>query len=308
MSQDPHSRLQGISAFVHAVDAGSFTAAAARMGLSKSAVGKSVGRLEESLGTRLLARTTRSLNLTAEGQTYYRSCLRVLDELGSVEALLASHRQEAAGLLRVSLPVSFGQRWVMPVLHEIAQRHPKVSLEASFADRRVDLIEEGVDLVVRLGDPGDQANLVGRRIGVNRSVLCASPAYLAAKGRPQSLDELESHDCIAFARDGRPLPWLLANAKGHRINVNIKPRHTISHADALRDAALAGLGLAYLSTWLAADGLRTGRLECVLTPESIDDMPIYVLWPRSRDLAPKVRVAVDALVKAFLPIPPWERA
>jgi DNA-binding transcriptional LysR family regulator len=117
MSQDPHSRLQGISAFVHAVDAGSFTAAAARMGLSKSAVGKSVGRLEESLGTRLLARTTRSLNLTAEGQTYYRSCLRVLDELGNVEALLASHRQEAAGLLRVSLPVSFGQRWVMPVLH-----------------------------------------------------------------------------------------------------------------------------------------------------------------------------------------------
>jgi DNA-binding transcriptional LysR family regulator len=162
--------------------------------------------------------------------------------------------------------------------------------------------------VVRLGDPGDQANLVGRRIGVNRSVLCASPAYLAAKGRPQSLDELESHDCVAFARDGRPLPWLLANAKGHRVNVNIKPRHTISHADALRDAALAGLGLAYLSTWLAADGLRTGRLECVLTPESIDDMPIYVLWPRSRDLAPKVRVAVDALVKAFLPIPPWERA
>lgn len=307
MNRDPHSDLQGISAFVHAVETGSFTAAAARMGLSKSAIGKSVARLEERLGARLLDRTTRSLNPTAEGQVYYRSCLAVLEELASAEALLASRHREASGLLRLNLPVSFGRHCVMPVLRDVASRHPKLALDVSFADRRVDLVEEGIDLVVRLGEPGDHASLTGRRIGVQRSILCASPDYLRMRGRPQSFDDLEKHDCIAFARDGRPLPWLLADASGTLVTVKIRPRHTISHGDALRDATLGGMGLANLSTWLAAEDIRAGRLETVLTPIPIEDMPIHVLWPGSRNLAPKARVVVDALASAFVPIPPWDK-
>jgi DNA-binding transcriptional LysR family regulator len=156
MSLYLHSHLQGISAFVHAVETGSFTAVAARMGVSKSATGKSVARLEERLGVRLLDRTTRSLSLTAEGQAYYRSCLKVLEELSTAETLLASRKQAVSGTLRVNLPVSFGRLWIMPVLIEVADQNPDLELDVSFTDRRVDLVEEGIDLAVRFGDPGDQ--------------------------------------------------------------------------------------------------------------------------------------------------------
>jgi DNA-binding transcriptional LysR family regulator len=301
VSLNIHSHLQGISAFVHAVETGSFTAAAARMGVSKSATGKSVARLEERLGIRLLDRTTRSLNLTAEGQAYYQSCLKVLEELNAAETLLASRKRVVSGTLRINLPISFGRLCVMPVLNEVADRNPDLNLDISFTDRQVDLVEEGIDLVVRLGDPGDHASLIGRRIGTQRSIICAAPAYLNRRGRPTSVEELVKHDCLAFAKDGRPLPWAISGPDGLVRPFVIQPRHTVSHGEALRDATVNGLGLAYLSTWLAADDLRSGRLEVVPIATPAEDVPITALWPRSRDLAPKVRVVVDALVKAFMP-------
>jgi DNA-binding transcriptional LysR family regulator len=307
MSADPHSHLSGIAAFVHSVEAGSFTAAAARMGLSKSAIAKNVARLEERIGTRLLDRTTRSLGLTTEGRSYYESCLKVLAELSSAEALLAARQHDVSGLLRVSLPVSFGPRWVMPVLLDLARQHPGLDLVVSFTDRHVDLVEDGIDLVVRLGEPGDMASVIGRKIGVQRSLLCASPAYLNERSRPRTPADLAGHDCIAFARDGRALPWLLLDEGGKLVSVRVKPRHTVSHGEALREATLSGAGLAYLSTWLAASDLRAGRLEAVLTAAGVDDMPMHILWPRARDMAPKVRVVVDELVRRFLPVPPWDR-
>jgi len=304
MSRNLHSHLQGISAFVHAVETGSFTAAAARMGVSKSATGKSVARLEERLGIRLLDRTTRSLNLTVEGQTYYRSCLKVLEELNTAEALLAARKRVVSGTLRINLPISFGRLCVMPVLKEVADSNPDLNLDISFADRQVDLVEEGIDLVVRLGDPGDHASLIGRRIGAQHSIICAAPAYLDRRGRPTSVEHLGNHDCLAFARDGRPLPWAVSDPDGNVRSFVIQPRHTISHGEALRDATVNGLGLAYLSTWLAANDIRSGRLEIVPIPTPAEDVPITALWPRSRDLAPKIRVVVDALVEAFIPTYP----
>lgn len=308
MNPDPHSHLSGIAAFVHSVEAGSFTAAAARIGLSKSAVAKNVARLEERIGARLLDRTTRRLGLTAEGQTYYESCLKVLAELSNAEAFLATRRQKVSGLLRVSLPVSFGPRWIMPILLDVVRQHPTLDLDVSFTDRHVNLVEDGIDLVVRLGDPGDMASLIGRKIGVQRSLLCASPAYLDARGRPQTPADLADHDCIAYARDGRALPWVLLNEDGKQVSVRVKPRHTVSHGEALHQAALSGAGLAYLSTWLAAPDLRSGRLEAVLTAPGVEDMPMHVLWPKVRDMTPKVRVVVDEIIKGFGSVLPWERS
>jgi DNA-binding transcriptional LysR family regulator len=302
-----HSQLHGILAFVHAVETGSFTAAARRMGLSKSATGKSVARLEERLGTRLVERTTRSLNLTAEGQAYYRSCLKVLEELSAAETLLTSRRRTVSGTLRLNVPVSFGRLCVMPVLVRVADQNPALELDISFTDRRVDLIEEGIDLAIRLGDPGDQASLIGRRIGSQRPLICAAPSYLDRRGRPRSAEALRDHDCLAFAKDGRPLPWGIIASDGSRGPFVIRPRHTVSHGEALRDATLKGMGLAYLPTWLAADDIRDGRLEVVPIPTPAEDAPITALWPRSRDLAPKVRAVVNALIAAFTPIPPWDR-
>jgi DNA-binding transcriptional LysR family regulator len=307
MALDPISHLQGISAFVHSVNAGSFAAAGSRMGLTQSAVGKSVARLEARLGVRLLERTTRTLSMTAEGQAYYQSCLKVLEELGSVEALLASRHREVSGRLRVNLPISFGRRWVMPELRTLASLYPKLTLDVSFTDRVVDLIEEGVDLVVRMGDPGDQASLMGRRIASQEWVLCGAPRYLDRRGRPQHVAEIEQHDCLVYMRDGRYLPWRIVDTNGETEVAKFEPRHVISHGEALRDAALAGMGLAYLPTWMIAADCRAGRLEAVMTLRPVAGSPIHVLWPRTRELVPKVRAAVDALVDAFLPLPPWDR-
>lgn len=301
------SDLIGISAFVQTVDAGSFTAAADRVGLSKSAVGKSVARLEAQLGVRLLERTTRTLSLTTEGQSYYQLCTRILAELEEAETHLASTRHEVSGRLRVSLPVSFGPRWVMPILVALAGEHPKLSLDVSFTDRRVDLVDEGYDLVVRLGDPGDQASLLGRRLGALRPLLCAAPAYIAAHGRPRTVSDLARHQCIGYARHSRPVPWVLPDGAGRLTPAPVEWRHMVGHGEALREAVVAGLGVGYLSTWLAADDIRAGRLVAILNDTPFETGPITALWPKSRQLSPKVRTAIDALAQAFVPTPPWDQ-
>jgi len=301
------ARLQGITVFVQVVEAGSFTAAARNIGVSKSAVGKSVATLEARLGVRLLDRTTRRLGLTSEGANFHQSCLRVLAELDEAEARAASRRQTVAGTLRVSLPVSFGRRWVMPVLHGLAREHPQLSLDVSFTDRLVDLVDENIDLAIRLGDPGNSAFLSARRLGAQDSLICGAPGYLAKRGYPTSIADLASHDCITFAQGGHRLPWRLIDADGHLVEVKVKGRHTISDGDALRDAAIDGLGLVYGSTWLLADALRQRQLKAVLLPCNVAGPPIHALWPVTRALAPKIRAAVDALVGAFTPIAPWNK-
>ena len=300
------SRLQGITVFVQVVDAGSFTAAATRIGLSKSAVGKSVATLEERLGVRLLDRTTRRLALTAEGADFYQSCLRMLAELDEAESRAASRRREVSGTLRVSLPVTFGRRWVMPVLCNLARQHPKFTLDVTFADRAVDLLEENIDLAVRLGDPGNSSSLSARYLGSQRIVTCGAPAYFAEHGAPVSIDDLASHDCITFGQGGYVLPWKLPGSEVRSVDVKIKGRHTISDGDALRSAVLDGLGLGQFPTWLVADALSSDTLQTVLAPQGVEGSPIHALWPATRDLAPKIRATVDELIRVFTPVAPWD--
>lgn len=306
MKKGLSSRLEDILAFVHTVDAGSFTAAAARMGVSTSAPGKSVARLEERLGIKLLNRTTRSLNLTGAGVDYYQSCLRVLDELNAAESLLSSRKRLVTGSLRINLPVSFGRLRIMPILTEVANRYSALEMDISFTDRRIDLVEERVDLAVRLGDPGNSANLNARHLGTQHSVVCAAPDYLLRHGLPLTVEDLAQHACLGFASAARTLPWELIDPLGQAKSYHLAYRHIISNGEALMDACLSGMGIACLTTWLAAEALQAGRLIKVPLPTPLDDTPVTALWPRSRDLAPKVRVVVDALVDTFLPIAPWD--
>ena len=183
-------RLTGVSVFVEAVEAGGFSAAAARLNLSRSAVGKTIARLEMRLGARLFHRTTRNQNLTEDGQAFYERCMRALDEIRMGEAMLDSGRREIAGRLRVSMPVLFGRRCVAPVLTELARQHPKLELDLDFSDRRVDLLEDGFDLAVRNGALGEGAGLMARRISYQRMTVCAAPAYLGARGSPRTPEEL----------------------------------------------------------------------------------------------------------------------
>ena len=297
--------LQGLLPFTHAVETGSFTRAAARLGVTASAVGKAIALMEARLGMRLLNRTTRSLGLTPEGEAYYRACVEALTVLGAAEAEIAAHLETPSGRLRIDLPLAFGRRCVAPILFEIAERFPDLTLDVSFTDRRVDLVSEGIDLAVRLGELDDRVGLVARRLCVEQAAVCAAPAYLDRHGRPQTIDDLERHALIVYGRDGFFSPWFIPDAAGRSRKYAPRGRIVLDHAEPMLDAALAGCGVTYLPTWLMANGLASGRLERLLSPDLVETATIHAIWPATRTLAPKIRIVVDELVRRFSP-PSWE--
>lgn len=297
--------LQGIVAFVQTVEAGSFTGAGERLHVTKSAVGKSIAQLEQRLGVRLLNRTTRRLGPTSEGVSYYEACVRALAEIEAAQSLLASRRQVPSGRLRIDVPLAFGRRCVAPVLFDISNQFPDLTMEISFNDRRVDLVEEGIDLAVRMGELDDSLSLAARRIYAQRSAICAAPAYLEKHGRPQSLEDLASHSVIGYGRDGVVRPWVIRQADGHLATFVPKARLVLGHGEPMLDAALAGCGIAFLPTWLAADSFKSGELTMVLSDCLVENVVVNAIWPVTRNLTPKVRVVVDALVERFSS-PPWD--
>lgn len=286
--------LNGIDLFATVVEAGSFAQAAERLHLTRSAVGKGVARLELRLGVQLFHRTTRSQSLTEEGALFYRHCLRALEEVRLGEAALASNKLTLNGRLKVSMPVLFGQQCVAPILLALAKAHPGLALELSFSDRKVDLVEEGMDLVIRNAEPPDSLDLAARRLGEHGMTLCASPAYLAERGEPVTLAELSDHECIAYLRQGRVLSWWWQEAEAWR---EVQPRGRLQMDDlnAITQAAIAGFGLAWLPTWLARSHLERGELREVLGALKGRSYPINALWPHSPHLPLKTRMAIDWL-------------
>lgn len=288
--------LSGVFTFVRAAEAGSFALAGQRMGLSRSAVGKSIARLEEQLGVRLFHRTTRSQSLTDDGQVFYERCARALAELKAAEAALDSGRRAPSGRLRVSVPVLFGRRCVAPILVNVAQRHPQLELEVTFSDRRTDLVEEGFDLAVRGGNLGDSAGLMSRRLGTQVTLVCAAPSYLAERGRPRSLADLVHHEGLAQGRESGIVPWRFLDAEGRTQEAPFASRIRFDDMEAIVDAAVAGAGLAWLPCWMITDRIRSGALVRVLEEVPGWCCDIYAVWPQTRHLPSKVRVVIDELI------------
>ena len=288
-------RLKGIGTFVEAVEAGSFALAAERMRLTRSAVGKSIARLEQRLGVRLFQRTTRSQSLTEDGHAYYERCVRALAELDAGALALDSGKSEPVGRLRVSVPVLFGRHCVAPVLLALGRQYPKLIIEISFNDHVVDLVEEGYDLAVRIGKLPDSSTLVARRLGTQRMVICAAPSYLSQHGVPTSAGDLSKHVGIAYGRSGRITPWVVSDSTGHELNPQVDMRLVFDDLQAITDAVVAGLGLAWLPCWLMAKHARTGELEMVLNCDNVLPAEIYAVWPQSHYLPTKTRTAIDAL-------------
>lgn len=187
----------------------------------------------------------------------------------------------------------------MPALATLCTEYPELRLDITFTDRRVDLIEENIDLAVRLGDTGNSASLSGRKIATQRSVICASPAYISRHGLPGSAEELLLHACLGFSRDGRVLPWKVLDENGRLTLIEPTIRHIVSHGEALRDAAVSGMGIAFLSTWLAGDEIAKGQLRIIPVTTPVYDAPVTALWPVSRNLSPRIRAVVDRLYAAF---------
>lgn len=292
----PIQSFQGVITFVVAARSNSFTEAAERLGISKSAVGKAIARLEHRLGTQLFHRTTRRISLTADGEAYFAACSTALEEIGSAESGLGPRAREPSGRLRVDLPMAFGRRVVAPLLYEIANKYPALELNITFSDHLIDPIEEGIDLLVRFGEMKDASGLVARRLTRQRWTVCASPAYLTRFGEPKNLEDLANHRCIVGYRRGQPLSWRLKH--DFRV-VRFAPpsAHQIGDGEAMIQAAVAGIGLCQMPRCLFLDDLEAGRLVEVLSDYEPDLVDVHAVWPKVSHLRPKVRYVVDELVR-----------
>ncbi|AHG64588.1 LysR family transcriptional regulator [Advenella mimigardefordensis] len=299
------NRLGDITAFVATVKTGSFTTAADMLGLTRSAVGKSVARLETRLHTRLLHRTTRKLSLTDEGKAVYERWRQVLDDLDEIEATMLDRRDQPSGTLRLTSSLSFGQRHILPLLDQFLKQWPEVSADIRFTDRFIDLVEEGFDIAVRIGAPREDSQLLTRTVAWQQFATCASPDYLAKKGVPQHPGDLVQHDTIAFASGEKSIAWRFQTPDGLHL-CEAPARLTIDSSEAMRDAALAGFGLVHIPTYITGNDLRAGTLVEVLKPFRPPPEPIRVVYPSKRHLSPRIRAFIDLLIERWQAGVPWE--
>lgn len=286
--------LNGIAFFVQAAETRSFSQAGRILGVSSSAVGKSVSRLEERLGVRLLHRSTRSITLTNEGALFLERCRRILCEIEAAELELSETQQAPRGRLRISLPLV--GMLVMPALTAFMRRYPDIELDVDFSDRLVNVIEEGFDVVMRTGEPTD-SRLMARQVGSYRLQLVASPGYLADHGTPKVPEDLADHACVQhkFPSTGKLEPWPLKRAEGAP-EWEMPASMTCNTSAALMDVALAGLGIACLPDFMVRQAIGRGELVSVLDEHVEHQGSFRLLWPSSKHLAPKLRVFIDFMV------------
>ncbi|TAX35307.1 LysR family transcriptional regulator [Rhizobium leguminosarum] len=293
----PRTNLNDILIFMAVVDAGSFIAGGQAMGLSRSAAGKAVIRLEDRLGARLLNRTTRTLNLTDEGRMFYERGLQILASVDEAEASVAGQNSTLRGVLRLTVSDAFGRLIVLPLLEKYLRAWPEVQVEVSFTDRPADIFEEGFDLAIQVGATETDTRLVSRVIATYKARLCASPSYLAERGEPRDIDDLAVHDCLIFAGRNQRQGWRFRGEGGSWIKAQGHSRLRLDSGEAIRDAALAGLGIALLPDFLVADDLVAGRLRHVLPGLETDGAKIVALYPDKRLLEPRVRRFIDLMVE-----------
>lgn len=288
-----------VPAFVAVVEAGGFSAAARRLNVSRSAVGKAVSRLEGRLSVRLFHRTTRRQSLTDEGQAFYECCQQALSALQAGKALLESGRKMVSGKLRISMPVLFGRLCIAPLLMKLAAAHSELELELNFRDRHVDLVEDGFDLAIRNGPIVDTPHYIARRIARERILVCASPSYIATHERVRKLSDLTSHQAVTYSRNGRMMIWKFPSDKAGDEDLTPPTRLRFDDLGALLDAAVAGFGIAWLPDWLIREKLHDGELVHLLPDIPARVTGIYAIWPKTSHLPMRVRVAIDALVAGF---------
>lgn len=288
--------LEDLRSFVEVAESGGLNRAAARSGISKSILSRRISRLEADLGTRLLSRSTRGISLTEAGIGFKTRCDRILAELEEARDAVAQQGRSVHGRLRLSAPLSFGVRCLSPVLAELARLYPALELDVSYSDQVIDLIGERFDAAVRIGSLRDSA-LVARRIAPTRSVLAASPEYLARYGRPNSPEDLTGHECLIYT--GRVVPeWQFKSGK-RSISIRPEGRLKSDSGEAILQWALAGLGIADAPSFLVADAIGSGALEPLLMQYPAPEYGIYVVRPPGPYVPRKVRVLIDLLLERF---------
>lgn len=298
--------LYSISIFVRVAEARNFTAAAKRLGISPSGVSKSLTRLEEKLGVRLVNRTTRSVSLTEDGHSFFERCRQILGELEDAETALTRQLTKPRGRLRVQLPVGFGRAVLVPILVEFAQLYKELVIDVEFSNRVIDLVEEGVDAVVWIGDLKDQ-RLVARRLCEIRYVTVASPGYLARYGEPKTPDDLRLHHCLGYhiPHTNRYQDWNFVS-DGQQLSKHISGNLNMNNGAPLLDAAIAGAGIATIGTFLAAEPVRAGKLRIVLRDYVSVGPTVWIAYLGRRHLSSRIRAFVDFLTTKVPASSSWD--
>lgn len=284
--------------FARVVEEGSFTAAAERLGESKSAVSKQIGRLEDSLGTRLLNRTTRRMSLTEAGAIFYDRVRRVVEEVEEARVAVSQLQAAPRGTLRVSAPVSFGMSHLAPILPDFMSRYPDLHVDIALTDHQVDLVDEGIDVAVRIGALTD-TSLIARRIRDYRRLILASPEYWRKHGMPEHPSELANHNCLTYAYFSGGRTWRMKDPAGHEMTVRVGGRMNANNGEILMRAAEAGLGVIQSPIFICEEALAEGRLVPALEAYEFEPVGLHAVFPNARNLSTKVRVFVDYLVERF---------
>lgn len=293
-----------MAAFVRVVDAKGFSAAAPALGLTPSAVSKLITRLEARLGVRLLQRTTRALSLTAEGEAFYAAARRIVGEIAALEAEIGERRGMPHGLLRVTTSLTFSTHQLTPIVGEFLARHPAIQLELMPTDRVVDMIEESIDVAIRVGRLPD-SSFMARKIGDDVRLVCAAPGYLAAHAPPQRPEDLVHHNCI-LSRDRAQLNRWPFRINGQVREIEVNGRVAVSEGEAQLQLGLQGLGIVRLTRLTLAAAIRRGDLVPLLQDYSAEEpVPIHAVYPHRKHLASKVTAFIDFIFEKFTP-PPWE--
>jgi len=300
------NRFDDLEAFIAVVETGSFTQAAERLGLAKSAISRRVSALESRLGVELLRRTTRRLDLTDTGLGFYERAVRLLADLDEAEAAAAQSHGELRGKLKVALPVSFGVRHMCAPIAEFSRTHPELQFELDLNDRRIDLLEEGADLALRIGRLED-SSLIARRLFDARTALVASPDYLDRHGIPAEPADLVGHRCLVYSNLPEPRRWVCRDAKGQKVAVTVTPAMSASNGDLLARMALEGQGIVMQPTFIVGDAIAEGRLVSLLDRYAWPVTPAYAVYPPTRHLSYRVRAFIDFLVQYFSGTPAWDR-
>jgi DNA-binding transcriptional LysR family regulator len=288
-------RFLEMQTFAAVVDAGSFVKAAEALGSSKAAVSRYVGELEARLGVRLMQRTTRRLSLTEEGQVFYARCKDLLADVDEAEAEITSRSATASGLLRVNAPFTYGILHLAPLWGEFRALYPGVHLDITLADRLVDLVEEGYDMAIRIATL-PSSTLISRRLASTRMVLCVSPAYLKAHGKPRHPSDLADHATLSYSYWSTKDEWPFEGPEGH-VSVKTRPWMHSNSGETCRAVALAGQGIVLQPLFLVADDLKAGTLVELMPKYRSIELGIYAIYPTRKHVAPKVRALVDFLTE-----------
>jgi DNA-binding transcriptional LysR family regulator len=299
-------KFEDLQAFVTVVETGSFTAAADRLDIAKSAISRRVSALEKRLGVQLLRRTTRVLSVTDTGRSFYEHSARILADLVEAEAAVQQEHGELRGTLRVALPLSFGVRHMCKPIAAFGKLHPRIDFDLDFNDRRVDLIEEGVDLALRIGRLQD-STYVAKKLFDVRTVVCAAPHYLKAHDSIASPRDLYNHRCLVYSNLAEPTKWVYGESDGSQHTIEVQPALRASSGDFLTNAAAHGMGVVIQPTFIASEAIRRGTLVPILTDYVWPVSTAYAIYPPTRHLSYRVRAFIDFLAERFAGVPAWDR-